>query len=257
MRSSQENKRTTPQKATAGIALGLAVFFAIVAYAARNLPSGRPPKAPVSAPAARPGGADPGKQTAPAAVTPKTLVPKAAGARPAATARTPPSPAPAAAVLVPKAAEVRPAVTARTPPSPAPAAAVRQITHLNAESMSGPDRSAQHRLVGNIALQVENAVKWSAASDPETAGKADGAAALEAFYQAAKPFTAATDSRKSKAPPAAVAEPPDQLKTQVQHLVTIDAADSFENRLGPEKCQAYLKAFELAFNRDERARAGD
>jgi hypothetical protein len=148
-------------------------------------------------------------------------------------------------------------VTARTPPPPAPTAAVRQITHLNAESMSDPDKSAQRRLVGKITLQIENAVKWSAESDPEIAGKADGAAALEAFYQAAKPFTTATVSRKSKTPRAVMAEPPDQLKTQVQHIVTIDAADSFENRLGPEKYQAYLKAFQIAFNRDERAQAGD
>jgi hypothetical protein len=80
---------------------------------------------------------------------------------------------------------------------------------------------------------------------------------LEAFHQAAKPFAAATVSLKSKAPRAGRAEPPDQLKTEVQHIVTADAADSFENRLGPEKCQAYLKAFRIAFNRDERAQAGD
>jgi hypothetical protein len=123
--------------------------------------------------------------------------------------------------------------------------------------MSDPDGSAQRRLVGTIALQIENAVKWSAESDPELAGKADGAAALEAFYQAAKPFTAATVSRKGKAPRAALAEPPEQLKTQVQRIVTIDAADSVENRLGPEKCQAYLKAFQMAFDRDERAQAGE
>jgi hypothetical protein len=152
----------------------------------------------------------------------------------------------------PKTAEVRPVVTARTP-----AAAVRQITHLNAEGLSDAEGSAQRRLVGKVALQVERAVRWSPASDPELAGKADGAAALEAFYQAAKPLTAATASGKGKAARAGVAEPPDQLKTQVQHLVTADAADSFENRLGPEKCQAYLKAFQIAFNRDERARAGD
>jgi hypothetical protein len=258
MHSGQGKNKTTTEKVMLGIAVGSVVFFAIVAYPTRNLPSGSPPNASVSAPAATPSRADPGKQTAPTAVTSPALGTKTAEVRPAVTARTPPSPAPTPAVVgPPKAAEVRPVVTARTPPSLAPTAAVRQITHLNAETMSDPDGSAHRRLVGKIALQIEHAVKWSAESDPELAGKADGAAALEAFYQAAKPFTAATVPRESKAPRAGMAEPPDQLKTQVQHIVTIDAADSFEARLGPEKCQAYLKAFQIAFNRDQRAQAGD
>jgi hypothetical protein len=134
-------------------------------------------------------------------------------------------------------------------PSPTPApTAVRQINHLNAEMMTVPGSSARHRLIGKIALQIEDGVKWSGHPDPRIAGKADGEAALEAFNQAAKTLPSEEPARKGKKARAAAAEAPDKLKGSVGNVVMLDAAGSFET---PEGYQTYRKAFLNGFNSDE------
>jgi hypothetical protein len=138
---SNQDKRTTTEKAMIAISVGSVIFLGIIIYASKNPPSATSTAPAVSAPAATPSLADARKAATPIPGRFPAFNPKTDETKTAAVATSAP-PTPAA-------------------PTPAPPAAVRQITHLSAQMMIDPDSSAQDRLIGKIALQIESAVKWT------------------------------------------------------------------------------------------------
>jgi hypothetical protein len=119
----------------------------------------------------------------------------------------------------------------------------RVIEHFNAETQADKDSTAYQRLIGKVALAIENKVAWSSAKDP----KADGEASFEAFKQE----FAKINQKKAPADKEAGKQKfdPEQFRTHVANIVSMDVCPYSSTENGQD-WRTYTDAFVAAFNSD-------